>query len=442
MLENMPFDVVEDEILARVEPLEGELMPLKWCYFRYLSEDLHSSGALPPFSLVKVDGYAVSLKDIENASTERPIALDILETVSSGQHQSKKLLKGYCTFVESGAQLPRGADAVVEVSRIRKNGNKAIFDAPVRSGEGIIEKGSVIKPNDLVMRTGDYLTPARVGVLSAIGHTEVKVVRPPVIGIISTGNELVSSDTDKLKTGQIRDANTHILSAKLTEMRLPHMSLGVVPDSRNALVDVISRVIHQVDALIITGGKVKGKKKFLEETVESSGELVVNGVRMNPGGSFSFGFFKHKYIFALPGTPSDALLVFDILIEPVIQKMMGARYFRQPVRTGILAGSISLDCDRDSFLWARFEMSDTEKFHVTPLSESFDVNLAQAIRGSCVIRLAPGVHRMSTGDAVSFIATSPDRLFTPPMYAPGLNDVNASRTVSSESSTNMADTNE
>jgi molybdopterin molybdotransferase len=418
MLENQPFDRVEDEMLSRVNPLEGEMMPLRWCYFRYLSEDLRSQGSLPPFSIVAYDGYAVISKDIERANPYQPVSLELIESVACGQQQSKRITSGKCVFVESGSHLPRGADSVVEASRVEEKLERAFFKDAVKSGAGFTEEESVIRPNDLVMRKGDYLTPARVGILSSLGHVSVTVVRPPVIGLISTGNELVPSDIDKMKPGQIRDANSHMLSAKLAELRLPQMSLGVVPDSRNALVSEISRVIRQVDGLIITGGKVKGRKKFLEETVGSSGELVINGVYMNPGGSFSFGLLDSKPIFALPGSPADALLTFDILVKSVIQKMMGARDYMQPVRNGVLEGTIELDCERDSFLWARFEIGDDRTFRIIPLSDSLNVNLADTIRASCIIKLSAGRHSMKHGDPISFIATSPDRLLTPPMFIP------------------------
>ena len=418
MLEYGLFDQVEEEILARVHPMNGEEMPLRWCYFRYLSGDVRSGGSLPPFTLVINDGFAVIAHDLANARPESPVTLEVIESIISGQHSTKRITHGKCASVESGAQLPRGADAVFEFSKVTQRLESAVFTESITPGLGISEQDSVIRPGALVMRKGDYLTPARVGILSALGLEKTPIIRPPVIGIVSTGNELVPSDTEKLKAGQIRDANTHMLSAKLTEMRLPQMSLGVIPDSRNALVDEIGRVIRQVDGLIVTGGKVKGRKRFLEETVESYGELIISGVRMIPGGSFSFGIFEGKLVFALPGSPPDALLTFDILVKPAILKMMGARDYRQPLRSGVLSGSLNVNCDRDSFIWARFEVGDDRTFRVIPLSESSDVNLAETIRASCVIRLAPGRYRIMNGDQVSFIATSPDRLLTPPMFTP------------------------
>lgn len=416
---NHSFDAAEAAVLAKISALGGEMMPLRWCFFKYLSADLYATGPLPPFSLVTVDGFAVSSRELAQANPYKPVKLEIIETVTSGQQQSKKLLEGTCCYVESGAQTPRGADSVVEAGLVKRTLEFAEFTDSVKPGEGVQIEGSVVKQGDLVMRKGDYLTPARVGILAALGNSEAAVCRPPVIGIISTGNELVEYDNQKPKPGQLRDCNTQMLAAKLTEMRLPNMVLGVVPDSRNALVEEIMQVIHQVDGLIVTGGKVKGRRQFLEETVQTSGEFIVSGVDMTPGGSFSFGLFEGKPVFALPGSPADALLTFDLLVKPAIQKMMGARDFKQLPRQGILSAPLEMECSCDSFIWARFEMGGDSTFHVTPLTGGVKSTIADTIRASCAIRLTAGVHKMSPGDPVSFIATSPDRLLTPPMYVPG-----------------------
>ena len=419
MHENRSFDAAEAAMLAEIAPMDGEMMPLRWCFFKYLSADLLAAGPLPPFSLVILDGYAVAGRDLAQANPYKPVKLEVIETVTSGQQQSKKLYDGACSYVESGAQVPRGADSVVDAADVKRTLDSAEFTAPVKPGAGVQMQGSVVRQGDLVMRKGDYLTPARVGILAALGHAEAAVCRPPVIGIISTGNELTSFDTQKPKAWQIRDANTQMLAAKLTEMRLPNMVLGVVPDSSNALVEEIMQVIHQVDGLIVTGGKVKGRRQFLEETVQSSGKLVVSGVDMAPGGSFSFGLFEGKPVFALPGSPADALLAFDLLVKPAVQKMTGARDYKQLPRQGILSSPLEVECKCDSFIWSRFEMGGDSTFHVTPLTGGLGATLADTVRSSCVIRLAPGEHKMRAGDPVRFIATSPDRLLTPPMYVPG-----------------------
>ncbi len=422
MPQNHSFDSAEAAVLAKIMPLGGEMMPLRWCFFKYLSADLYAAGPLPPFSLVTTDGFAVASRELEKASPEQPVKLEIIESVTAGQAQSKRLNDKSCSFVESGSPVPRGADAVVDESAAKRVLEFAEFASPVRKGTGVQMEGSVVRQGDLVMRKGDYLTPARVGILAALGNSEAAVCRPPVIGIISTGSELAAFDEQMPRPAQLRDSNTQMLAAKLAEMRLPNMVLGVVPDSRNALVEEIMQVVHQVDGLIVTGGKVKGRRQFLEETVQSSGELIISGVDMMPGGSFSFGLFQGKPLFALPGSPADALLTFDLLVKPAILKMMGARDYRQVSRQGVLSSPLSAECACDTFIWARFEMSGDSKFHVTPLTPGAGATLADTIRSSCVIRLQPGAHNMRAGDPVNFVATSPDRLLTPPLFAPGAKD--------------------
>ena len=190
IISNLPFK-------KRVEKLTIEN-----AYQRVLSENIYAPINLPPFKRAAMDGYALKAKDTFRASEDKPTSLKLLEVIMAGEVPQNKVNEGTCIEVSTGAPIPEGADAVIMIEFTEKNDENILILESVASGANIADEGSDVKKGDLLLREGAFLTPDKIGVLSAIGFLKIPVYAQPQVAVISTGNEIIKLN-EKLEYGKI-----------------------------------------------------------------------------------------------------------------------------------------------------------------------------------------------------------------------------------------------
>lgn len=298
-----------------------EIIPLKEAYRRVLAEDIHSEIDLPPFNRVSMDGYAVKAEDTFRASEDKPTNLKIIETILAGEVATKKVEKGRCIEVNTGAPLPEGADGVVMVEFTEKKGNNVDINKGITLGENIAYKGSDIKGGDLLLNSGILLTHDKIGVLAAIGVGEVLVFKKPKVAIISTGNEIINHDK-KLEYGKIYDINSHTISNAVKSCGCVPVYSGISKDDYN---DVKNNIREHLDAdvVITSGGTSAGGGDVLKAVLDDIGEIFVHGIAVKPGKPTIVAIVQNKPVFGLPGYPAAALTVFHVFIASFLKEMAG-----------------------------------------------------------------------------------------------------------------------
>ncbi len=318
-LKIMDFEEVREIINNIKIKKEVEEVFLEDAYRRVLAKDIHAEIDLPPFNRASRDGYAVIVEDTFGASEDNPVTLKLTEMVRAGESPSKKVEKGTCIEVSTGAPVPEGANGVVMVEFTEnKNGNIYIYKSAPH-GQYIAPRGSDISKGDLLLKSGTLITHDKTGVLGAIGVENVPVFKKPKVAVISTGDEIIKPG-EKLQYGNIYDINSLTLSNAVKNSGCVPIYSGVAKDNYD---DLKSKIEEHLDAdvIITSGGTSAGAGDVLRAVLDDMGEVLVHGIAVKPGKPTMIGIIKEKPVFGLPGYPVAALMVFHIFVSSFLREM-------------------------------------------------------------------------------------------------------------------------
>ena len=322
----MAFDKVEKIVEEKLKPnpLGSEEVPLSEAYNRVLRENVVSSLDIPPFNRSTVDGFAVKAEDTFGAEENQPLTLSIGGAVNIGEPPKICLAKGEAAVIATGAPIPDGADAVVMVEDTdMKTGELRVYRA-VTKDANVMKRGTDIRKGETVLKMGQVLGAPEIGVLAALGLATVKVQKTPCVAVLSTGGEIIEPGKD-LPYGKIYDINAYSLSTAVRESGGKPVNLGVVPDDKTALRKALQHALRSADMVLTSGGVSVGPHDIMPQIVDSLGEpgVLVSGIAVKPGKPTTIALVGKKPVFSLPGHPTSALLIFQLLARPIIQIMSG-----------------------------------------------------------------------------------------------------------------------
>ena len=301
----------------------AESVPLTAAAGRTLSEDIIAEEYVPDFNRSTVDGYAVRAADTFGCSDAIPAILSLQGEIRMGEDAGFALLRENCAYVPTGGALPEGADCAVmlEYTEDYEDGTIGILK-PGAPGMNVIFRGDDVYPGKIVLQAGRVLSAQDIGALAAIGRTVVPVQRKLKIGVISTGDELVPPGQKPLP-GQVRDVNTALLSALLTEQGAEVHSYGIIVDDEDLLRETVTRAVQECDAVLLSGGSSVGVKDASCRIIESLGELLLHGIALKPGKPTIMGRAGNKPLVGLPGHPVAAFVVARLFMVPLLDRLAG-----------------------------------------------------------------------------------------------------------------------
>ncbi|KAK6338075.1 hypothetical protein TWF696_001546 [Orbilia brochopaga] len=301
-----------------------------------LAEDVTAVESVPAFRASIVDGYAV-------LHTDGTGIYPVVSVSHAAAGESKVLSSGEIARITTGAPLPSGATAVVMVEDTRiaektEDGSEELRVEVLASGlenmENVREVGSDVRAGEVILRKGTQITAigGEVGLLASVGVQQVNVYRKPVVGVLSTGDEVVYHDREgPLKLGEVRDSNRPTLLAAICARGFNAVDLSIAKDSAETLEETIKDALKSVDVIITTGGVSMGEKDLLKPTIERtfSGTIHFGRVAMKPGKPTTFATIPSassvKPIFALPGNPASANVTFHLFVLPALRQLSGYR---------------------------------------------------------------------------------------------------------------------
>ena len=302
---------------------------------RTLYDDVVSNEFVPGFDRSTVDGYAVASSDTFGCSESIPAMLSLSGEVLMGRAAQGAIMPGTCVSVSTGGDLPEGADAVVMLEYAEDYGSGFIgITSPVAPGNNIIFKGDDVSPGDMILPAGSVLSPSDIGILAALGYDSVGVRPRPVVGIISTGDELVAP-SEMPERGQIRDVNTPLLVAAVEMFGAAPLGYGIICDDESTLRSTVLRAVAECDIVLISGGSSAGMRDLTARVIESAGEILFHGIAMKPGKPTILGVINDKPIFGLPGHPVAAYFVTELFVRLLISRLMGAEVKRRVISARI-----------------------------------------------------------------------------------------------------------
>lgn len=312
-------------------PLGYEDVPLEDALARVLAKDVHADIDIPGFDRSTVDGYAVAAAETTGASEAIPAMLQCRGRVGMGSADAGSISPGSCLYVPTGGALPTGADAAVMIEHAEQIGDDILVHRPVAPGENVVVRGEDFRAGKVALERGRVLTPREIGVAAAIGADRVSVVQVPKIGIISTGNELVPV-VETPGPGEVRDANSYLAGAFVTERGCHPVYFGIVRDERAVLKRAVSSAVDRCDAVLVSGGSSKDERDNTAAVIAELGEVLVHGIALAPGKPTIIGTARGKPVIGLPGHPASAFVVLVAIVDHLLAAMRETTVSRRTVR--------------------------------------------------------------------------------------------------------------
>jgi molybdopterin molybdotransferase len=310
-------DIALEKILQTEILLSLEKIHISKSLNRVLSLDIFSNSDSPPFDKSAMDGYAYNSNDNSDK-------LKIIETIPAGYTPTSHINKGECSKIMTGAKVPDGADKVVRKEYVKEvDGYITILreDSP-----NIAYQGENLKKGDKVLPKGTIIKPHHIGIMAFFGISEIKVRRQAIVGVITTGSELVEAGKE-LTEGKIYNSNAPQLIAQIENIGMIGKYYGTVADDMDSTVNIISKALEECDMLIMSGGVSMGDYDYVPDALEKvSAEVIFKKVLVKPGKPTVFARKNYQPIFGLPGNPVSTFILFEVFVKPLLYKMSGHDY--------------------------------------------------------------------------------------------------------------------
>ncbi|MFV0524574.1 MAG: gephyrin-like molybdotransferase Glp [Acidimicrobiales bacterium] len=326
----IPLEEARVRIARDIEVLPTVEVPVAEARRLVLAETVTATEAVPPFANTAMDGYALRAEDTVGATAERPVSLAVAGTVPAGGVAERPIGPGEAMRIMTGAPLPEGADAIIEVELTRPAGFDVTILAEVPPGNHVREAGDDVAAGAEIFHPGAILTPGHLGVLASLGRQTVTVYRRATVAVMSTGDELVEG-SEPLRPGQIRDSNRVMLLALVAEAGCAPLDLGLVRDDDAAIRAALDRGVEQADAVITTGGVSMGDYDLVKAILAELGDFNWMQVAIRPAKPLAFGVMKGTPVFGLPGNPVSSGVSFELFARPALRRMMGRLDAERPV---------------------------------------------------------------------------------------------------------------
>jgi molybdopterin molybdotransferase len=394
----LPVDTATQIILDTLQPLPAETIPFAETLGRVLADDLVADAPVPRFPQSAMDGFALRSADTLEATSDRPIILNILGTLGAGHQAAWTLSPGTAVRIMTGALVPHGADAVVKREDTEFDAESVRILRPVLPNDHIIPRGRDIPVGATLLRAGEVISAAGIGMCASLGKTHVSVYQRPRVGILALGDELVPPHLP-LAPGQIYVSNLYAIAAAVTKYGGLALNLGIAGDQ----LDMIEGALQgagDVDLLLTLGGSQRGDFDLVDNLLGGArGHMIFRGITANYARSMIFGRFGRTPLCGLPGSPMTSFVAFEVCVRPAIWKLAGRRRLA-PVRLeATLVGSLPSAAGRTHIqpVWVE---ARAEGLIAAPLDVQKAPNLPAQTLANGLIRRSPGSPACQAGQRV------------------------------------------
>lgn len=319
----LPIDDALALVLQHTTTLATERVPLTEALGRVLAVAACADQDLPGFDRAAMDGIALRAVDARAGQPGQGAWLRVVGEAAAGRPFEGELAPGTCVRIMTGAVVPPGADAVVPVERIVREGDGFRLHDEVRPEQHVARRGSEVQRGEVVVPAGVRLNGARLGVLATFGHAEVEVARRPVVAVLPTGDEIVPL-TSTPGPGQVRDANRHAITGLLQEAGAVVRQLPVAPDDRAKLRALVAQAFDEADVVVLSGGVSAGEYDLVPPVLAELGATAhCHQIAIKPGKPFLFATRGRQLAFGLPGNPISSYVCCAMFVLPALAALQG-----------------------------------------------------------------------------------------------------------------------
>lgn len=375
-------------ILEQHVKVETETIDFLESLGRVLAEDVKSDMEMPPFDKTAVDGFACRSQDLNET-------LDVIEIIPAGKVPQKKIGPNQCAKIMTGAKIPEGADTVIMVEDVQEKGTQVKF-LKDKTKNNICFQGEDVKVGAVVLNKGVLIEPQHIAVMASVGYTKVLVYKQPKIGIISTGDELVEP-VSKPGLGQIRNSNGYQLIAQVKKAGAIANYMGIAEDSEEATFKTISKALDENDIVLLTGGVSMGDFDFVPRVMRDCGvDIKFQKMAVQPGKPTTFGVHANAFIFGLPGNPVSSFMQFELVVKPLIYKMMGTAY--KPISIRLPMGREFNRKRAERMAWFPVKITDDAK--VVPVEYHGSAHIYALHTADAIVPIHIGEKQIKEGELV------------------------------------------
>ncbi|MGQ8948039.1 molybdopterin molybdotransferase MoeA [Bacillus altitudinis] len=384
-----------------------EWVPLKNSLGRWLAEDILADHDVPAFDRSPYDGFALRAEDTKDASSEHPVEFEVIDHIGAGIVSAKTIGPFQAIRIMTGAKIPKGANVVImlELTKTFEKDGKSMMSLkrPLKKGDNISRQGEETLKGNVMIKKGSKVTPGVTAILATFGYAVVPVVKKPVIGIISTGTELLQV-SDAIVDGKIRNSNLSMVYAQVLEAGGEPLDLGGVSDDFNQSYEAVKAALSKVDMLITTGGVSVGDFDFLPAIYEKLGaDVLFNKVAMRPGSVTTVAALSNgQLLYGLSGNPAACFVGFELFVKPIIYKWC----LKENPFPVFAEAKLTHDFPKANpftrFVRASLDFAGSQ-LSVTPTGLDKSSAVTSIAHADCFIVLPGGTRGFSAGDQVSVL---------------------------------------
>ena len=444
----LPVDIAVARIMASLVPLtEMETVNLRQALDRVLGEDQPSPIDVPSYRNSAMDGYAIHSSDIpagdeQNATdvqNSKEKTLTVIGTSWAGQPYAGSLSPGEAVRIMTGGMMPENADTVVIQEHVAVDGNTITIDSAVEAYRNVRQAGEDVACGEIVLKRGDTIDPARLGLLASLGISRVPVIRKLKVAWFTTGDELrelderltnggietqttsatavtahiqqtetTNADTNKpsagntiaLGPGELYDSNRYTLFGMLSRLNVELIDLGVIRDNEAATREAFAEASSVADVVITSGGVSAGDADFVTRVFHDMGTVAFWKLAMRPGRPLAFGDIHGKAFFGLPGNPVAVMVTFYEFVQPAIRHLSGATAIASPRITATCLSTLRKSMGRTEYQRGVMGTDESGALTVSSTGKQGAGRLSSMVAADCMIVLPPGTDRVAPGDLV------------------------------------------
>ncbi|MGF0003427.1 MULTISPECIES: gephyrin-like molybdotransferase Glp [Bacillus] len=384
-----------------------EWVPLKNSLGRWLAEDILADHDVPAFDRSPYDGFALRAEDTKDASSEHPVEFEVIDHIGAGIVSAKTIGPFQAIRIMTGAKIPKGANVVImlELTKTFEKDGKSMMSLkrPLKKGDNISRQGEETLKGNVMIKKGSKVTPGVTAILATFGYAVVPVVKKPVIGIISTGTELLQV-SDAMVDGKIRNSNLSMVYAQVIEAGGEPLDLGGVSDDFDQSYEAVKAALSKVDMLITTGGVSVGDFDFLPAIYEKLGaDVLFNKVAMRPGSVTTVAALPNgQLLYGLSGNPAACFVGFELFVKPIIYKWC----LKENPFPVFAEAKLTHDFPKANpftrFVRASLDFAGSQ-LSVTPTGLDKSSAVTSIAHADCFIVLPGGTRGFSAGDQVSVL---------------------------------------
>lgn len=388
-----------ERIAERFAALPGETVELGTACGRVLAQDAVARLTQPPVDLSAMDGYAIRFADVPTV----PTTLRVVGQAPAGGAYAGTLQPGEAVRIFTGGPVPAGTDTIVIQENTKFDNGLVTVVEPPQEARHIRRAGLDFKADESRVPAGTVLTPRHIGLLAGMNLPHVVVHRRPRIGLLATGNELVT-------LGQMPGPNQIVassglgLAAMIANWGGAPVSLGIVRDETPAIVQALQAAQRDCDLLVTLGGASVGDHDLVQVALKAAGgALDFWKIAMRPGKPLMFGAVGALPLLGLPGNPVSSLVCALLFLRAAILKMTGRNDIALPLTRARLGAAMAANDQRQDYVRARLERAADGAWVVAAFGiqdSSMMSALAQA--GALIVR-APHAPAVPAGETVEIL---------------------------------------